>query len=641
MPSGGDDGPAMVAMAERTGGRVVLGPGDFKILSPIYFGGIVQLGTNYPRSLTIEGAGMDVTRILCPDTVDSTLGTWPRNWLTAKPMVRIAWSALGVTLRGFTLLRTQGASTNRAATHSGLGVLFDPLPTEPWVLNGYYPQELVALDQVRIEGFSAGVACNDVTSFMLNRTHIAQCDYALVSGFNCDVFKAQGARFGTAMIAVDPGNAPMSICLNNGYAGRGQENFSFTIAGGIGSVTATNSFAVGDQFYAVTVGTSGTNPMPPRVITVLSATAGAFTFEATGYDGAGTIDMGGHASYGGGNQWLFDSCWNMGIKRIFEDSDPGTTGAILPSNVKLLNCYFEQTGILLDAQTSLAMELDSCYFVGKDWPYISTYIPGDASKQTRGVFNFVSAGANTPPSRIKFRSCFGVTFTDGWVYHDGGEQIDSRTAYTEFDDCNFSFNDSARSSKHYHISSIAAGSAFINSARLTMQYQAAINTQLSRFMEGIGLHRYRGLVRLSSSDDQVYAASSNAASNVTAIPATLTVRPPEADVYVLDGIDKAVLIDKPKVRRFDAVTYDDYTTSYMVVAATTRSKISSLGTKRLRFLLKEDATAGHVISWDALYKFHTPFVQSVAATDANKTTLVEFEWDGANWVQVTPTNRWI
>ena len=62
---------------------------------------------------------------------------------------------------------------------------------------------------------------------------------------------------------------------------------------------------------------------------------------------------------------------------------------------------------------------------------------------------------------------------------------------------------------------------------------------------------------------------------------------------------------------------------------------------KLSFYITQDATAGRQITWDAAYKFHTAFVQAVTTTDANKTTFVEFEWDGKNWRQSSGANTWL
>ena len=81
------------------------------------------------------------------------------------------------------------------------------------------------------------------------------------------------------------------------------------------------------------------------------------------------------------------------------------------------------------------------------------------------------------------------------------------------------------------------------------------------------------------------------------------------------------------------------TTAAMTIAA----PLYPLEGQRLTFILLEDATAGRVITWNSAFVFNAAFVQSVATTDANKRTQVEFIYEAisAKWRQMSPPNVWI
>lgn len=63
---------------------------------------------------------------------------------------------------------------------------------------------------------------------------------------------------------------------------------------------------------------------------------------------------------------------------------------------------------------------------------------------------------------------------------------------------------------------------------------------------------------------------------------------------------------------------------------------------RIQFQFVEDGTAGRTVTWNAAYSFRSAgWTDSTVTTDANKSSTVEFEFDGTNWVQVSPDNEWI
>lgn len=62
---------------------------------------------------------------------------------------------------------------------------------------------------------------------------------------------------------------------------------------------------------------------------------------------------------------------------------------------------------------------------------------------------------------------------------------------------------------------------------------------------------------------------------------------------------------------------------------------------RVTFMIREDATGNHTVTWGTQYVFQVAFVQSGAGS-ANKTTLVEFEHDGKGKLhQIGSTNVWV
>lgn len=63
--------------------------------------------------------------------------------------------------------------------------------------------------------------------------------------------------------------------------------------------------------------------------------------------------------------------------------------------------------------------------------------------------------------------------------------------------------------------------------------------------------------------------------------------------------------------------------------------------QRIKFTFIEDATAGHAVTWNAAYHFHTAWTNSVVTTDANKRSYVEFEYTGSVWIQVSQANVWV
>lgn len=61
----------------------------------------------------------------------------------------------------------------------------------------------------------------------------------------------------------------------------------------------------------------------------------------------------------------------------------------------------------------------------------------------------------------------------------------------------------------------------------------------------------------------------------------------------------------------------------------------------LRFVIKQDSVGGRTVAFNAIFKFHTAFTQAAVTTDANKTTEIEFRWDGSAWRQSSPANAWL
>jgi len=63
---------------------------------------------------------------------------------------------------------------------------------------------------------------------------------------------------------------------------------------------------------------------------------------------------------------------------------------------------------------------------------------------------------------------------------------------------------------------------------------------------------------------------------------------------------------------------------------------------RIKFIFTEDDTAGHAVTWNAVFKFGTiAWANSTATTDASKVSNVEFESNGTNYYRISPQNEWI
>ena len=92
-PSGGDDGPAIIAMATANNGVVRLSKGRFRIetYTELHVEGLGLTG------LTIMGAGEGITFVDVPESFPSSLGTPFANWLDARPALRIFTTSNNVT----------------------------------------------------------------------------------------------------------------------------------------------------------------------------------------------------------------------------------------------------------------------------------------------------------------------------------------------------------------------------------------------------------------------------------------------------------------------------------------------------------------------------------------------------------------
>lgn len=58
------------------------------------------------------------------------------------------------------------------------------------------------------------------------------------------------------------------------------------------------------------------------------------------------------------------------------------------------------------------------------------------------------------------------------------------------------------------------------------------------------------------------------------------------------------------------------------------------------FSIQEDGTAGHAITWNATYIFHTAWTDSTVTADADKHSVVQFYYDGADFHQISAANHW-
>ena len=87
-----------------------------------------------------------------------------------------------------------------------------------------------------------------------------------------------------------------------------------------------------------------------------------------------------------------------------------------------------------------------------------------------------------------------------------------------------------------------------------------------------------------------------------------------ADTFILDGIDA--------IKTIPAI----------------KNPVEGL---EITFVIKEDATAGHAITWNAVYHFtQGGWTDSTVTVDANKVSTVKFKYMGTAWYETSPANVW-
>lgn len=101
------------------------------------------------------------------------------------------------------------------------------------------------------------------------------------------------------------------------------------------------------------------------------------------------------------------------------------------------------------------------------------------------------------------------------------------------------------------------------------------------------------------------------------------------------------LTPKPIAKANSTLKVGPMTGNVTINDVATSIKNISVEGQRLRFVFVEDGVAGHTVTWNAAYHFHTAWTNSTLNTDANKRSYVEFEYTGSVWMQVSPANTWI
>jgi len=638
IPSGGDDGPAILAAAVANNGRITLGPGHFKLSSYLNLD-MSALGI---ECISIQGAGIRSTFIDVQDSLVTSHGTVGANWVDSKAAITVFTSSnvMGSSFEGFCLRRVVSATQVPVTVNAGLGIKFDQPAT--YYSTSYTPSELIGFDGVGMFGWDVCVACNDVTNMSVKRCQFLG-NYGFSTGFNCDIFRFDQTKFGTALAAagVASGNKPMTPIWVNSYIGRGNQALSYTVSNGVATVaTGAPVLVAGAQIWVQTTGT-----VPAGIRTILSIGAGTFTFDVTGYNsGSGAITMGPHGASGAGNHWIFDSCWFMGNLRVA--STVGQAYIEGPIGWKFLNCYWEQDWMTAEFGNECDVEFENCYGAGAPVALATAYLTAyETSRQRGGPFTAQMAGSDISSSRIKFKKCNWRTEMDGFMVYVGANIKEVRTPYFEIDDCKITTSVDATRALTFVPYLIGADpnsfSHSRNCGQIVNQYQSAINTDVGVVAAHFnrGQHRFVGMMRVKGGDAVVYQVSSNAAANIAVIPSTLVVQPLAADTYVVESLDKNIAISGAKTRRQDApATFDDYVADFLVVEGTSRPNIESFGLMPLKFLITQDATGGRTVTWDASYKFAV--AAPAASGTANQRLVIQFEWNGYNYYQTGPAAVW-
>lgn len=286
----------------------------------------------------------------------------------------------------------------------------------------------------------------------------------------------------------------------------------------------------------------------------------------------------------GVNSFMLDSCWVLNAENAFQVN--GVSGS-----VTFKNCYFEQIKKIADLGNGYSAAFEGCKFTSfSDSGYVRPS---------------VKAIGNTVKSRITFRECSGASGVGpNYGFIDVTPDATRERYWPNVLWENNSLGYAAGKGQ------IRSGSVYI---ALSDNHDTVGGTYADQ-NQGGGLYYFEGPIQTGGHERVQEIAS---------VAGALT----------------------PNLLNGTTVWVTSLQENTTVAAPSNQPALSAAFALRrmlpLRFVIKQDGTGGRTLTWNAIFKFHTAFTQAVVTTDANKTTEVEFRWDGSAWRQSSPANVWL
>lgn len=596
LPSGGDDAPAMAAMAASNKGRINLGPGVFKVNTQLTLSAPVI--TDNPartvnQGIRIYGQGADVTvidtsacvnpactfvhvesvpannqlRVLTADIpADLIVGAVIRMEIASGMIVcnqnDYTVSAIAVDTGGYSIVtvtngigsQTLGVSTGggawNAAAYNGIKAYsYYSVPTIficPTYVNGVSAprssqQTTVVVEDISFIGVTSDTLFRDQVclGFGTDEVSVTRVTHGL------DINRCNFWGYDAAIYLDDVTNWTTKSCSFKGCAAAVWSAYNVDI----GSM---------DQCHI------GSDANPANWGAAVGITSSLIR----------SLDQSSSAN-------VLRSCWILGAQEVFRSRSGG--------QFKLDSCYLEETRFIGSVYTQGQVYLESCYLASPAAPLTTVrsaiYIPfaftefisikncNGTGNYTRGLLtmNVYSASEVKQPRLVwESNKITCATF--------GGQLYDSERA------CYILLPDGVNSGDT---------------------------------LTGTGSFSFQGPVQTGG--DIRYQNFASAAS-----------------ITPLWNKGTGVMIQ--------ALAVNTTINAFSNTVLTTPDQTKFWSLRRhvpVRFVIQQDATAGRTVTWNSSFVFHTPFVQAVVTTDANKWTEVEFRWTGSNWRQVSPVNVWI
>lgn len=599
LPSGGDDGPAMAEMCAANRGLVLLGPGVFKVnsytllVSPItqYYSSTVSMGVQ------IIGCGEGVT------VIDTT-------GLAAPCYTKIAITSITAAAASvFTLASGEGAKiANNDVLRLDVVSGMIQANQQDFTVTGLAGDSFTATN---INGTLAGATAWSTSSHNFAKlysgssnpvfritppissvsTRKAGMSDVLIERIsfvgNTDVTGVTKNTqrlfaFETDEAAGTAGGATLDTRTGHKTVFRNVQAFGYECAVHVDDCTNV-IFDSCDMKGNQAVLWAGYNT---DIITLFHTHIGSDYAVTNIAHGIGLINVPAPFADGNGtsaNSIMFDSCWVLDAESSFQI-------ASCSGSVTWKNCYFERIRKIGDLGNGYSAAFEGCKF--------------SSFSDTGYTRPSIVIQGNTVKQRITMRECSsGATIGPASGFFDVSPHA-SRERY--WPNILWENNSLGYLAGKGHIKT---DSAYMI---LTDNHDTAGGTYLDQNSAG-GLYYFEGPIQTGGHERvQELASASN-----SIIP------------NLLDGT---------------CVWVSSLTENTTIGVPTNRPTLSAAFALRrmlpLRFMIKQDATAGRTIAWNAIYKFHTAFVDAIVTTDANKVSEIEFRWDGASWRQSSPTNVW-